>query len=641
MFNTPDSFVWNKGLSSSFPDPFCDMASQAMPRDMASANKFCEYTCSANGPYRSALERIVSYFLTDIEIVAARQKDEEVQLGDAEKAQYLTFFNEELKIKSLLKSVAMDFLVYGNSFTSIVTPFQRYIRCQTEGCGHETPVREFMTNRSYSGRWEQFEFRGTCPICKETGKWDRKDRKLTDPKQVRVKRWSPHELEIFHCPYSMRKLYEWVIPAKVTAAAKQGNVFHLETIPWEVMESVRKGGRVRFNDDVLFHMLEQPLAGIDTAGWGLSRVLVNFRQAYLYQILNRQNEGIAMDYIIPLRTITPAAKSGATPESTDPLMTINMGDFMGHVRRMLKIRRFDPTAIQTLPYPIEYAVHGGEGQQLAPTELIAQALQQLLDSIGVPVELYKGSLTLQTAPASLRLFEATWSQLVDELNSFLHQLAVKLAKLFDWGDFSCRLVRVTHADDLNRQMAKLQLAQAGKISDTTGLAAVGLSFPEEMQKKVDDQKLLAKLEGRAQEELEQQDALKQMGTPQQAVGPDGQPVDPAQGGQPAQPGDPAGAPVSGGMAQQFSMAAPPVPGKPISLEELQSQAETLAQQIAGMPEAQKDSTLIELKKQNPVLHAITKSVFDSIKRQAALQGRDMVMQQQFGQTQGQPQGQPV
>lgn len=283
--------------------------------------------------------------------------------------------------------------------------------------------------------------------------------------------------------------------------------------------------------------------------------------------------------------------------------------------------------IHTLPMPVKYDVHGAEGQQIAPEAMIQQALQQLLDSIGVPVDFYKSSLTIQAAPVALRLFEATWSQLVDQLNDLLQMLAKKVSKLMNWSEFGCRLKRVTHADDLNRQMAVLQLAQAGKISETRGLESVGLSFSEEMQQQIEDEKFRAKLQQRAQKELEQQDSLLQMtqaGDPTQqpppgATGPGGAPADPAQAGA-----------APGGMAQQVSASLPAIPNKPQSLDEMQQMAQQQAQQIAGMPESQKDSTLIGLKKENPVLHALVGSVLSDIRRKAALQGRDMVMRQQFG-----------
>ena len=57
---------------------------------------------------------------------------------------------------------------------------------------------------------------------------------------------------------------------------------------------------------------------------------------------------------------------------------------------------------------------------------------------------------------------------------------------------------------------------------------------------------------------------------------------------------------------------------------------TLAQQIMAMPESQKDSTLIQLKKEDRTMHALVSSHIEEFRRQAAAQGQDQVLQQQFG-----------
>ena len=54
--------------SEAFPDPFCDVASLHMPETMSDALKWCEFIFMSNGVYRQACDRIVSYFITEIEV---------------------------------------------------------------------------------------------------------------------------------------------------------------------------------------------------------------------------------------------------------------------------------------------------------------------------------------------------------------------------------------------------------------------------------------------------------------------------------------------------------------------------------------------------------------------------------------------
>ncbi len=57
------------------------------------------------------------------------------------------------------------------------------------------------------------------------------------------------------------------------------------------------------------------------------------------------------------------------------------------------------------PVPLEYKALGGEANQLAPKDLLELALDTLLNSVGVPVELYRGGLTMQP---TLTLPLSTW-----------------------------------------------------------------------------------------------------------------------------------------------------------------------------------------------------------------------------------------
>ena len=73
-----------------------------------------------------------------------------------------------------------------------------------------------------------------------------------------------------------------------------------------------------------------------------------------------------------------------------------------------------------------------------------------------------------------------------------------------------------------------------------------------------------------------------------------------------------------------------MPNKPTTPEEMQQMAMTIAQQIMGMSESQKDSALIQLKKEDPTMHALVSSQIEDIRRQAASQGQEQVLSQQFG-----------
>jgi hypothetical protein len=71
---------------------------------------------------------------------------------------------------------------------------------------------------------------------------------------------------------------------------------------------------------------------------------------------------------------------------------------------------------------------------------------------------------------------------------------------------------------------------------------------------------------------------------------------------------------------------------------MMGRANEIAQQLMTLPETQRKSELISLKRTDPTLHSLVISVMDDIRQQARSQGQQMVLQQQYGGGQGMPPG---
>jgi hypothetical protein len=198
----------------------------------------------------------------------------------------------------------------------------------------------------------------------------------------------------------------------------------------------------------------------------------------------------------------------------------------------------------------------------------------------------------------------------------------------NWEPVAAKLIRVTHADDLNRQMAKLQLMQGQQISKSTGLGSVGLDYEEEMKRMLEEEKIYAEEQARMQAEMQQSQQMQAMSQPPDMLAGVGNTGASATG-------MPQGAPPAPGMPQspvdQFLLQRQNSPNVPRTPEEMQQQAQLIANQLLSMPESVKDSELIKLKRTDQTMHALVTSIIDDIRQQARSQGGAMVMAQQFGQ----------
>jgi len=612
--------------SAGFPSPFLDMASLAMPDSWQDTLAFCERLFEANSTYRQGTERVNSYFNTDIDISSGGD-----ELGDDEKDKWTTLFDEDMDVRTVELAANRDVSCYGNSFVSFVVPFTRFLACPK--CSAQYRFEEVVDASVFRFKFQDMEFHATCPACK-TGSGYRGPMELVDqpdlsPSKLRLKRWSPHEIKILHCPFTDDVRYFWEIPADYKQLIKQGRPYHLARVSKQVLKAIKHNQLFRFAPDVIYHFKEPTLAGHRNRGWGISRMIFNWRQIWYVQVLHRLNEAIALDYVIPFRLITPMPRSGAQGQSTDIALNVNLGDSMAQLRRMLAHHRRDPAAYHTLGFPVQYQILGAEASQLAPHELLSQGLDTLLNGAGIPTDLYKGSLQMQVAPVALRVFEATWHHVVHMNNMFLRWVVNRTSQLLGWEAVRAKHRRVTHADDMQRHMAILQMAMGGQVSLSSALRTLGLEFKDEQRNITEEARFQQQETSRIQEEQDQAAFAEQVNGPP-AGGMMPQPGA-AQGGAAGQPmpADPA---IAAGPVSQM-VASGTVPQTP---DDMIAQAHSLAQQLLGLPEGMKDSELRALKQKNEVLHSLVVAELKKIRNQAQTQGGSMLLQQTYGGAGAQP-----
>ena len=348
--------------STQWPDPFLDLASLCLPRSLRNVLDMCEGIWLKNGTYRMAASRINRYFITKLDYEGV-DEEQRKKLDD--------FMNNKFKIVEQMSLVADDFMAYGNSFTSIVTPFRRFLICSS--CFTEQPIT--------TARWKfaDFQFQAYCPKCEAWCHHRHLDRRSTEEAKITVKRWAPQQFRLLCHPYTQDFQYFWHIPPEVATEINRGTPFYIQYMPWEIIDAVKKKQMFKFDPGVVYHMREQTLAGVEMRGWGVSRLLSNFAQAWYTQVLKRYNEALALDYVVPFRVLTPAAKA----PNSDPLLSMNLQNFSAKALQMVRQHRQDPASWHVMPFPIEYQALGGEAKNLATPELMDQAMDEMLNAIGV------------------------------------------------------------------------------------------------------------------------------------------------------------------------------------------------------------------------------------------------------------------
>jgi hypothetical protein len=576
-----------------FPDPFASFSNLIYPRTVKDVFEWGEWLSLRHGMYSSAVRKSVRYFMTGIELKAKG--------GAGVRKKYQDYLSRKANVMDTMATVADDLIFFGNVFTSILVPISRSLTCPK--CSSSRPLRNMQKDEDY--KWSNWKFTGDCPVCRTKGvEFKREDapKPLAEEARVTTIRWPPALISIEHCSVSGESDYYFDPPAEVRKGVERGDHIWLATMPWEMIESIKDGVRFKFDKSTFKHLKAEAPATLrfKLNGWGLPPFMSSFNQVVHLMILERYNEAIAMDYIIPFRVLTPPQ---GTPGGRDPLIGVNLGDFTGRVSSMLKQRRRDPTSWSIMPMPLQYQMLGGEAKQLVPVELMDRALDNLLTSMSVPQEFYRSSISKWGGPPiALRMFERSWLPYTSLFDEWLNWYLGQISRINGWERIEGKLLRTSMYEDDKAKDVKLNLAASKIISQQTALKSFDIDADTEFER-------------RLEEERDQQERLMEMQKEQEAAAkfyqamaqpPPGAQQQGGQGGQPR--GRAGGDPNAQAMAN------------PGGIEDLMAMAEQEAQRIMGLDSTNRRRALVDMKGKNPTLHAQVTQVLKGYENDAAMQG---------------------
>ena len=105
--------------------------------------------------------------------------------------------------------------------------------------------------------------------------------------------------------------------------------------------------------------------------------------------LKRGNEAIAKEHIIPKKAIFPSHNGGAI----DPYSQMNLAKWKTEINDQVVKWRRDPNHIGVFPIPMGYQELGGNAKALLITQETRFLEENIINSVGLPVEFIKGGTT--------------------------------------------------------------------------------------------------------------------------------------------------------------------------------------------------------------------------------------------------------
>jgi hypothetical protein len=458
--------------NSSHGSPLFDFLTAFVPRKLKDLFRLCEYLYFNSAQIYAALQKFCTYPVTDI---VYDTTNEELR------KKYKRIHDKTLKTKRILIRAAIDKYVYGNAFFSFYIPFVRFLKCPK--CEHLTNINSV----DYKFKLKKLAFVYDCPSCQAPKvEGDVVDRKVTRADQMSVIRWDPKLMDIDFNPVTGHSEYFYTIPRELKERASKGNKHLLNTLPMEFLKALRDDKIFKFADGQIFHMKMDAPAGIE-AQWGFPPLASTVKLFFYAAVLRKANEAIALDYVVPMRIISPRAASG----NADPMLTISLAKWSETMKTNVKKWRKDPLHIMWSPIPTEVTHLGGQARALMTLGEVQAAEDNIIAALGLPKEFIYGGFSAMGSSIQLRVLENQLLHQTGDLNDLLQWINDKIAGQLGWQTLEAELAPFKFVDDVQQKQLLLQLNQSDPagpwVSKQTMGAAFDVDVNEEREKRMQEQ----------------------------------------------------------------------------------------------------------------------------------------------------------
>ena len=439
------------GREGRFGDPFLMHSTAVFPQDLRSTFNFCLALYRQFKLFASATEKLVSFHLTDLEFGE--------RMDDEHKKALVKALIKTIKLYDKLMLAGVEESIYGNSFITLAKPFDRYLLDNREGRYVSLSLSQF-DEKDIKYNWAQMTY--TVPDTLKGGmvtlnffdvpspEIERFDVITLDPRYVRLDK--PHmsdDVRVIYTP-----------PADMESRVKN-NVHHeIGRTPKIMLAAIAKSKDLRFDSGEVFHFKRPTPVGVSDSGWGFPAILWHFDDLYQIQVYRRTDQVIALDYMHPFRVVTPQGQTG----SGGPIQIVHGQEFRSQVARMFEDQRKDRTKIHGLGVPIDLHSLGGDGKKMVLADVINVYTDMFLDGMGLPAEIYHGTLAVNASPIALRILARQFNWMFEGLSNLTNFIARGLQSVMGNHpvDVYLKSPGIAYSDEIMKM--KMQLAANGETS---------------------------------------------------------------------------------------------------------------------------------------------------------------------------------
>jgi hypothetical protein len=539
------------------------------PRKLKDLFRWVEYLYYNSAHIFAALKKFAEYPITDITV----DSNDEV-LKDS----WTRVLKKSIKAKNVAIYSGLDLQLYGNSFTSVYQPFNRFLICKS--CNARTNIRK----TTYKFKLKSLSFSYYCPACHTHTTGELKDDKVADEKRINIIRWDPKLMDINHNPITGESKYYYTIPQELKRKVEKGDAHIINTMPIEFLRAIKDDKVFEFADGQIYHMKIDPPAGIESQ-WGFPPLTATIKLFFYTAVLRKANESIALEHIVPFRILHPAPISG----NADPATTMNLMRWRQEMAANVQRWRRDPNHVMFAPAALGVTMMGGQGRSLLTLGEVKEAEDNIIAAMGIPREFLYGGLSFSGSAITLRMLENQLETYASGLNSQLEWIIEQVAKILGWKPVEASFVPFRLIDDAQQKQLLLNInSMKPLVSDGTILDMLNIDINKERAKR--QQETLDE----TRDQLETQQKVQEM---QNSI-----------------------------MQQATQAALQGNNGMNYNPVQVLAQADQLVQQLQQMDPGSQKSFFDQLSQEDPVMYAVVKDRWETAKNMMKQQATAAGMQ---------------
>ena len=577
-------------------NPFFLYANESMPKDQQSSLDFCVHLTNLNSTYAAATKRVVSHFITQIEFTG--------EGGDfKERDQRTKLLVDKMDIFQSMQTIGEDGFCYGVSVVRMHLPFDRYLiktgksesgsiisrRISINAIPEEHLSYDFKTMLFKGPDIDQMEkYQGKLQDCPKI-EYSFSDVFVRREDEIRLIHLDPRYFKLRKAPQTGRIDVIYKFDPEELQYIKSGNIFYVNNTHKSMLTSISKDMAFIFDPGAVFVYAPPSITGISKHGLGIPTPIAHYRDLFQWQLYRKADETLAKDFLVPMRLFTPGV-SGSSG-GMDAGATMNIALWKKNMSDMIKKYRDSRDSMFAMPMPTTYQELNTNGKQFTPKDLLSWQTDALLNGLGYPAELFKGTLAYQQIPPALRLFERTFHHIPHYFDKFLKWSNKRVAAFLRISEFEVKLAPPRIADSVERMNYVTNLVSGGEAPREALFELLQLGSPVEAYRrrlKEDSQFEKSRAVEEVQFAKEKETSLSEM----QAQG--------------------------GGGGGEGAVT-------PLSRQE---EAMAKAKDWAGMPEAPRKKDMENTRNTNVELHALAQQYLKQIRSDAESQGRNQAVNPQ-------------